>query len=100
MSIYEIFFNSYNISKAFIGVISSGSISFIFAIIGLILSLLIIFCLYLNKGNSLIIWSFEDDSFSSFSGSTFVFVEPGEYTYFCAPHPWMRGTVTVVEPAA
>ena len=31
---------------------------------------------------------------------TFVFVEPGEYTYFCAPHPWMRGTVTVVEPAA
>ena len=31
---------------------------------------------------------------------TFVFVEAGEYTYFCAPHPWMRGTVTVVEPAA
>ena len=26
---------------------------------------------------------------------TFTFDEPGTYPYFCKPHPWMRGTVTV-----
>lgn len=26
---------------------------------------------------------------------TFTFTEPGTYPYFCLPHPWMRGTVTV-----
>lgn len=25
------------------------------------------------------------------------FTEPGEFPYFCAPHPWMRGSVTVTE---
>ena len=25
------------------------------------------------------------------------FDEPGEFEYFCAPHPWMRATVIVVE---
>ena len=37
-----------------------------------------------------------DSSFMN-SGDTFeyTFTEPGTYTYFCRPHPWMRGTVTV-----
>ena len=26
---------------------------------------------------------------------TFTFTEPGTYPYYCIPHPWMRGTVTV-----
>ena len=26
---------------------------------------------------------------------TFTFDEPGVYPYFCIPHPWMRGSVTV-----
>lgn len=26
---------------------------------------------------------------------TFTFTEAGEYPYFCSPHPWMKGTVTV-----
>ena len=30
----------------------------------------------------------------------FLFLAPGEYTYFCSPHPWMRGTVTVMEQEA
>ena len=30
----------------------------------------------------------------------FLFLATGEYTYFCAPHPWMRGTVTVIEHEA
>lgn len=25
------------------------------------------------------------------------FIEPGEYRYFCTPHPFMQGTVTVTE---
>lgn len=29
---------------------------------------------------------------------TFTFDEPGEYPYYCEPHPSMTGTVTVVEP--
>jgi plastocyanin len=27
----------------------------------------------------------------------FVFTEEGEYPYHCEPHPWMTGTVTIVE---
>jgi nitrite reductase (NO-forming) len=27
----------------------------------------------------------------------FTFTEPGTYQYFCIPHPWMQGTVTVTE---
>lgn len=30
----------------------------------------------------------------------FIFLAAGEYTYYCAPHPWMRGTITVLEPEA
>jgi nitrite reductase (NO-forming) len=26
---------------------------------------------------------------------TFTFTEPGTYPYYCKPHPWMKGTVTV-----
>lgn len=29
---------------------------------------------------------------------TFTFQEPGEYNYYCIPHPWMQGTV-IVTPA-
>ena len=31
---------------------------------------------------------------------TFVFTSPGEFKYHCEPHPWMRGTIIVVGPAA
>ncbi len=31
----------------------------------------------------------QDDTF------TYTFTEPGTYPYFCTPHPWMQGTVTV-----
>ena len=30
---------------------------------------------------------------------TYTFNEPGEYDYFCLPHPWMIGKVTVTEAA-
>jgi len=30
----------------------------------------------------------------------FTFSRPGTYHYFCVPHPWMRGTVTVIAPVA
>ncbi len=30
----------------------------------------------------------------------FIFTSPGEYNYHCEPHPWMRGTIFVVGPAA
>ena len=29
---------------------------------------------------------------------SFLFIESGEYTYYCSPHPWMRGTIIVSEP--
>ena len=28
----------------------------------------------------------------------FTFLVPGEYNYHCEPHPWMRGTITVIAP--
>jgi plastocyanin len=28
---------------------------------------------------------------------TYTFEEAGEFPYFCTPHPWMKGTVTVTE---
>jgi len=28
---------------------------------------------------------------------SFTFIIPGEYIYHCEPHPWMRGTVIVLE---
>ena len=31
---------------------------------------------------------------------SFTFTMPGEYFYHCEPHPWMRGTVIVLEPEA
>ena len=39
-----------------------------------------------------------DSSFLN-DGDTFVytFEEVGEFPYFCTPHPWMIGTVTVTE---
>ncbi len=27
----------------------------------------------------------------------FLFTEPVEFEYYCTPHPWMRGTISVVE---
>jgi plastocyanin len=30
---------------------------------------------------------------------SFTFTAPGTYTYSCEPHPWMTGTITVVEAA-
>ena len=27
---------------------------------------------------------------------SFTFTTPGTYAYFCAPHPWMKGTITVL----
>ena len=27
----------------------------------------------------------------------FIFTEVGEYSYYCVPHPWMTGTVQIVE---
>lgn len=30
---------------------------------------------------------------------TLTFNEPGEYEYFCAPHPYMKGRITVRQPA-
>ena len=33
----------------------------------------------------------EDDEWS------YTFEEPGTYRYFCVPHPWMKGTVVVVD---
>jgi plastocyanin len=26
---------------------------------------------------------------------TYTFDDPGVYWYFCRPHPWMRGTITI-----
>ena len=42
----------------------------------------------------------DDNSFDSGSidpGGTFSFspTAPGTYTYHCAPHPWMKGSITV-----
>lgn len=31
---------------------------------------------------------------------SFVFTEPGQYEYMCAPHPYMRGRIIVREPSA
>ena len=30
----------------------------------------------------------------------FTFANPGDFAYFCKPHPWMRGTVKVTGAAA
>jgi plastocyanin len=37
------------------------------------------------------------DSNLLFQGQTwqYVFSNPGSYEYFCLPHPWMMGTITV-----
>ena len=28
---------------------------------------------------------------------TFTFTQPGEYSYHCTPHPWMKGKITVTK---
>ncbi len=56
---------------------------------------------WVNKGKEEHTVTADDKSFDSGmkrSGGTFqrAFPKPGRYTYYCAPHPWMKGAVTVV----
>ncbi len=30
---------------------------------------------------------------------TFTFTQPGEYSYHCTPHPWMKGKITITKGA-
>lgn len=38
---------------------------------------------------------FESNYFSQGQTWEHTFTQPGEYRYYCVPHPWMEGTVTV-----
>ena len=38
---------------------------------------------------------FDSGFLGSGEGFSFTFTEPGEYEYFCQPHPWMRARVIV-----
>lgn len=56
---------------------------------------------WFNKGKEDHSVTADDKSFDSGlkkTGATFsrVFPQAGKYTYHCAPHPWMKGTVEVV----
>jgi plastocyanin len=60
---------------------------------------------WVNKGKEEHTVTADDKSFDSGmkrSGTSFqrVFSKPGRYTYYCAPHPWMKGAVRVVGAAA
>ena len=59
---------------------------------------------WLNKGKEEHTVTADDKSFDSGlkkTGGTFsrAFPRPGKYSYFCQPHPWMKGTVQVVAGA-
>lgn len=41
--------------------------------------------------------SFDSGLFGKDESFSFTFNEVGTYTYFCMPHPYMKGTVTVTE---
>ncbi|HVS45487.1 MAG TPA: cupredoxin domain-containing protein [Verrucomicrobiae bacterium] len=40
--------------------------------------------------------AFSSDGLDTGDAWTHVFTRPGEYTYFCALHPYMRGSIIVV----
>lgn len=59
---------------------------------------------WVNKGKEEHTVTADDKSFDSGlrkTGGTFSrsFPQPGRYSYFCQPHPWMKGTVQVVAAA-
>lgn len=59
---------------------------------------------WVNKGKHEHSVTADDKSFDSGlkgSGATYTraFPRPGKYSYYCAPHPWMKGTVEVVASA-
>ncbi|HYH50999.1 MAG TPA: plastocyanin/azurin family copper-binding protein [Acidimicrobiia bacterium] len=59
---------------------------------------------WFNRGNEDHTVTADDKSFDSGlkkTGATFsrVFSQPGKYSYYCQPHPWMKGTVQVVAAA-
>jgi plastocyanin len=60
---------------------------------------------WVNQGEQDHTVTADDQSFDSGykkKGATFerAFARPGRYSYHCAPHPWMKGTVVVVVAAA
>lgn len=60
---------------------------------------------WLNKGKEDHTVTADDKSFDSGlkkTGGTFsrAFGQPGNYSYYCQPHPWMKGTVQVVASAS
>jgi len=59
---------------------------------------------WLNQGTQEHTVTADDNSFDSGykkTGATFqrAFPRPGKYSYHCAPHPWMKGTVVVAAGA-
>jgi plastocyanin len=59
---------------------------------------------WFNKGRQEHSVKADDNSFDSGlkgTGGTYsrAFPRPGKYSYYCAPHPWMKGTVEVVAGA-
>jgi len=42
-------------------------------------------------------WSFHSGELNLYDSFTYSFRSPGEYVYFCLPHPWMQGVVVVDE---
>jgi plastocyanin len=60
---------------------------------------------WFNKGKEEHTVTADDKSFDSGykkRGASWqrAFPRPGKYSYYCAPHPWMKGTVVVVAAAA
>lgn len=39
--------------------------------------------------------AFDSGNLNSGETTTVYFDTPGTYSYLCAPHPWMKGTITV-----
>ena len=59
---------------------------------------------WVNRGKEEHTVTADDRSFDSGlkkTGGTFsrAFAQPGKYSYYCQPHPWMKGTVLVVAGA-
>lgn len=40
---------------------------------------------------------FDSGLFGAGESFEYTFTERGTYTYFCTPHPWMQGTITVTQ---